>query len=72
MTYRDGSLVGKKVRISFVNWPVASGTYTYEGRDEKGHWVRRSDGVQRQLLHEFVTGIEVLPENSNPEPDVEF
>lgn len=53
----DGSLVGKKVIVEFVNWPIASASYTYEGFSEGGYWLRRSDGVQRHILKEYVTDI---------------
>lgn len=67
----DGSLVGKKVRVEFVDWPIASATYTYEGHDADGHWVRRSDGTQRHLLYRFVTGITVI-EDPEIEPEGSF
>lgn len=61
------SLVGKKVRVGFVNWPVAVGYYTYEGHDDKGHWLRRKDGVQRYMLNEFVHSIEPFEWEDPPE-----
>jgi hypothetical protein len=53
------SLVGKKVKVEFNThtWPVQFGTYTYEGHDETGHWVRRKDGVQRHFEFGDVVGI---------------
>ena len=55
------SLVGKKVLVRFnrASWPIESATYTYEGHDDNGYWVRRSDGRQRYLLRSDV--IEILP-----------
>lgn len=43
------SLVGKKVLVEFNanTWPIRQATYIYEGRDERGYWLRRKDGVQR-------------------------
>lgn len=52
-------LVGRKVLVRFVNWPISQATYVYEGCDESGHWVRRKDGVQRQFPREVVQ--EVIP-----------
>lgn len=54
-------LVGKKVLVTFntKSWPIASATYTYEGHDEKGHWVRRADGTQRHLLYPDVVSVTV-------------
>lgn len=55
------SLVGKKVLIKFnpASWPIAQATYTYEGHDAGGYWVRRSDGVQRYFQREDV--VEIIP-----------
>jgi hypothetical protein len=52
------SLVGKKVKVTFTNWPVSSATYVYEGHDEKGYWLRRKDGVQRHFSYEYVVSVE--------------
>lgn len=57
------SLVGKKVRVTFVNWPINHATYTYEGHDETGYWFRRKDGVQRHFLREYVVAIEPVEED---------
>lgn len=64
------SLVGKKVKVTFnpSSWPIPHATYTYEGRDEKGHWVRRKDGVQRHILFGDVILIEPVEEEI-PEGD---
>lgn len=53
------SLVGKKVLVTFTNWPIDSATYTYDGRDETGHFLTRKDGTQRHIPFEFVQGIEL-------------
>lgn len=52
---------GTKVLVKFdpLRWPIHQATYTYEGHDENGWWVRRKDGVQRYFLREDV--VEVLP-----------
>lgn len=53
------ALVGKKVRVEFNphTWPIHTATYTYEGRDEEGYFLRRVDGIQRHMLFEDVVGI---------------
>lgn len=61
------SLVGKKVKVTFVNWPAASGYYTYEGHDDRGHWLRRKDGVQRYMLNEYVSRVEPFEWGDPPE-----
>ncbi len=63
------SLVGKKVRVEFntLTWPVSSGVYVYEGRDETGHWVRRQDGVQRHFEYGDVVGITPVDEDLTEE-----
>jgi hypothetical protein len=55
------SLVGKKVLVEFDSsrWPVHKATYTYEGYDETGHWMRRKDGVQRHF--EFGDVVAITP-----------
>lgn len=61
---------GDKVRVTFNTdtWPVQFGTYTYEGRDEKGYYFRRADGVQRHFEYGDVVQVELTsddPENEN-------
>lgn len=51
------SLVGKKVKVTFRNWPIPHATYVYEGRDETGYFLRRKDGTQRHMLFEFVASM---------------
>ena len=66
------SLVGKKVLVEFntATWPIAKATYTYEGRDEAGYWVRRKDGVQRYFQREDIISITpVVEEDDVPEAD---
>lgn len=64
------SLVGKKVKVSFdtSKWPIASATYTYEGHNEQGHFVRRADGVQRIFADDVVVGVEVVEEDISEQP----
>lgn len=65
------SLVGKKVKVHFnpETWPISSATYIYEGRDETGHFLRRSDGVQRHMRFTDVLHIEPVSEDV---PEAEF
>lgn len=60
------SLEGKKVRLHFTNWPVEHGDYTYEGHNEQGHWVRRSDGEQRLFPDEIVQEVTLLEDPQPP------
>lgn len=62
-------MVGKKVKVTFdtTSWPVHHGTYIYEGHDEKGYWLRRSDGVQRHMLFGDVTEIRLAKTGENIE-----
>lgn len=63
------SLEGKKVKVTFAeSWPIDHATYTYEGADETGYWLRRKDGKQRHMLREDVVNIE-LAESEISEPD---
>lgn len=57
-------MIGKLVRVEFntARWPVHFGTYTYEGHDEKGYWLRRKDGVQRFFEREDIVEITVVDE----------
>lgn len=58
------SLEGRKVRLHFTNWEVPQGVYLYEGHNEQGHWVRRADGVQRLFPDEYVTGVELIEDET--------
>lgn len=63
---------GIKVLVEFntTTWPIASATYTYEGHDETGWWVRRADGVQRHFEYGDVVAINPVPEEEEvPEED---
>lgn len=64
-------LVGKLVELEFntARWPIHKATYTYEGHDEKGYWVRRKDGVQRYFEREDVVGISLVDGPDTDEPD---
>jgi hypothetical protein len=64
------SLVGKKVLVEFdtTRWPIAKATYTYEGRDTEGYWVRRKDGVQRYFRREDVLSITPVEEDVDEQP----
>lgn len=62
-------MIGKKVKVTFANnWPIRSATYTYEGFDDKGHWVRRKDGVQRYLNRHDVVDIQPVEEDIDEQP----
>jgi hypothetical protein len=63
------SLVGRKVKVTFTNWPIGEATYTYEGHDETGHFLRRKDGTQRHIAFEFVVGVDPVDEDV---PEDEF
>lgn len=65
---------GQKVRVTFDTnrWPVQFGTYTYEGRDEKGYWLRRADGVQRHFEYADVVEIKILESGEPEDPPEEF
>ncbi len=55
---------GTKVLVVFgPSWPIDRATYTYEGRDETGWWVRRKDGVQRHFLFEDVESVTPVSES---------
>lgn len=63
-------MIGKKVLVEFntETWPIAKATYTYEGHDEGGYYLRRKDGVQRYIKRENVVGItEVETDVAEPE-----
>lgn len=63
------SLIGRKVRVTFINWPIGQATYTYEGHDETGHYLRRKDGTQRHIAFEFVTAVEPVEDEDVPEDE---
>ncbi len=60
------SLVGKKVLVEFntATWPIHKATYTYEGRDETGYWLRRKDGVQRFFERGDIVSITPVEEDA--------
>lgn len=62
-------LKGKKVVLEFntARWPIHKATYTYEGHDENGYWVRRKDGVQRYFEREDVVSITLAENQDIPE-----
>lgn len=64
------SLVGKKVRVEFnpATWPIHAATYTYEGEDASGYWVRRKDGVQRYFERGDVVAITPVEEDVDEQP----
>lgn len=63
-------LVGKKVLIEFDtnHWPIARATYTYEGSDADGYWVRRADGRQRHFPRSLVVSITPVTESVEEPP----
>jgi len=65
------SLVGKKVLVEFDSsrWPVHKATYTYEGRDETGYWLRRKDGVQRFFERADIVSITQVEEGEEDVPE---
>lgn len=64
------SLVGRKVKVTFNprTWPIRSATYVYEGHNEQGHHVRRSDGVQRIFADIDVVTVEPVDDDIPEEP----
>lgn len=64
------SLIGKKVKVTFnpATWPIHSATYTYEGHDEGGYWLRRKDGVQRYFERVDIQSIEPTGEEIDEQP----
>jgi hypothetical protein len=65
------SLVGKKVLVEFntATWPIHKATYTYEGRDETGYWLRRQDGVQRFFERGDIVSITPVEEGEEDVPE---
>lgn len=61
---------GTKVLVTFNphTWPIHSATYTYEGHDDAGWWVRRADGVQRYFGRNDVVAIEPVAEDVEEAP----
>lgn len=61
---------GTKVLVEFntEHWPIAKATYTYEGHDDSGWWVRRQDGTQRYFLREDVVALTPVEEDTPEEP----
>jgi hypothetical protein len=53
---------GMQVKVVFnpETWPIHSAIYTYNGRDDEGYWLTRSDGWQRYLLRVDVQHLESL------------
>lgn len=62
---------GTKVEVEFNTdrWPIHKATYTYEGHDERGWWVRRKDGVQRYFEREDV--VSVTPVDDSDDSEIE-
>lgn len=66
----SGDLVGKKVLVEFNThrWPIHKATYTYEGSDANGYFLRRKDGVQRYFDRQDIVGFSLAETDVDETP----